>query len=425
MISKLKRRFIGSEEKKRLVSNIFFLGGLQGANYILPLLTIPYLVRVLGPDYFGLLAFATATVAYFIIITDYGFNLSATRQVSIFREDLVKVNQIYSAVLIIKLGLMVFSLMLMSLMVFSFEKFSQNWEVYFITFGMVLGQAIFPVWLFQGMERMKYITYLNIVSKVFFTVCIFIFVHDESDYWVVPLLNSLGFIVVGIWSLILVRYRFHVRFSMQPVRVLKEQLYEGMHVFFSSIAISLYTISIIFILGLFSNNVIVGYFSVAEKIIQAVKGINAPIAQAIYPLMSKKTHFNKQAGLAFIRRVTALVGSVMFILSLMLFVFAESIVILVLGDQYQESILLLRIMAFLPFIIALSNIFGIQTMLNLGYKQDFAKILTVAAVIGVGLSFSLVPSYEGVGAALTLLFTEIFVTIAMYAFLRSKGIKVL
>jgi PST family polysaccharide transporter len=420
MIAKLKHKLTGTEEKKRLTSNIFSLGVLQGANYILPLLTVPYLVRVLGPEYFGLLAFATATIAYFMLITDYGFNLSATRQISIHRDDKDKVNEIYSSVMMIKTALMIISFGLMSLLVFSFEKFSQHWEVYFITFGMVIGQVFFPVWLFQGMERMKYITYLNIGAKAFFTVCIFIFVQEQADYLFVPLLTAMGFIVAGIWSLYLVKKDFNVSFAWQTTATLKFQLIEGWHVFFSSIAISMYTISTTFILGLFTNNTVVGYFAAADKIVQAVKGLYAPVSQAIYPLISKKIHEDKQAGLAFIHKTTWIVGTGMFIVSAILFLMAEPIVNLLLGQQYQQSILLLQIMAFLPFIIALSNIYGIQTMLNLGYKQAFSRILVLAAILGVGLSFALVPLYDGLGTAVTLLIVEVFVTVVMYIYLKVK-----
>lgn len=420
MLKKIKHKLTDTEEKRRLASNILSLGVLQGANYILPLLTVPYLVRVLGPEYFGKLAFATATITYFMLVTDYGFNLSATRQISIHRYNKDKVNEIFSSVMMIKTALMVVSFGLMSLLVFSFEKFSQNWEVYYITFGMVIGQVLFPVWFFQGMERMKYITYLNLGAKAFFTVCIFIFVKEKADYLLVPLLTAMGFIVAGIWSLYLVKKEFNVRFTWQTVATLKHQLAEGWHVFFSSMAISLYTISTTFILGLFTNNTVVGYFAAADKIVQAVKGLYQPVSQAIYPLISKKIHEDKQAGLAFTHRTTWVLGTGMFVISAALFLLAEPIVSLLLGEKYQQSILLLQVMSFLPFIIALSNIYGIQTMLNLGYKQAFSRILVVAAILGVGLSLILVPLYEGFGSALTMLIVEIFVTALMWIYLKKK-----
>ncbi len=419
MLKNLKHKVMDTEEKKRLAVNIVSLGVLQVANYILPLLTIPYLVRILGPEYFGLLAFATATIMYFTMITDYGFNLSATRQISIIRDDKDKVTEIFSAVMMIKTALMVVSFGLMALLVFSFEKFSQHWEVYFVTFGIVIGQVLFPVWLFQGMERMKYITYLNIGSKAFFTVCVFIFVQEQADYLLVPLITSMGFIVAAVCSLYLVKKEFDVSFKWQTSVTLKFQLLEGWHVFFSTMAISLYTISATFILGLFTNNTVVGYFAAADKLVQAVKGLYAPVSQAIYPLIGNKINEDKQTGLVFIKKITRIVGAGMFVVSVMLFVLADPIVNLMLGQQYQQSVLLLQIMAFLPWIIALNNIYGIQTMLNLGYKQAFSYILVAAAILGVGLSLIFVPIYEGLGTAITILLVEIFVTVVMYLYLRN------
>jgi PST family polysaccharide transporter len=165
---------------------------------------------------------------------------------------------------------------------------------------------------------------------------------------------------------------------------------------------------------------VVGYFAAADKIVQVVKGLYAPVSQAIYPLIGKKIHEDRQAGLEFISKVTWVVGTAMFMVSLILLLLAEPIVNLLLGEQYQQSILLLQIMAFLPFIIALSNIYGIQTMLNLGYKQAFSRILVAAAGLGVGFSLVLVPIYESLGSVFNVLFIEIFVTSTMWLYLRKK-----
>mgnify|MGYP000464591323 FL=1 len=145
MINKIKN-MVNSEDKKRLASNFFSLSVLQVFTYVLPLLTLPYLVRVLGVETFGLVAFATAFITFFNILVDYGFNLSATREVSIHRENKDKITEIYSSVLAIKFILIFVSLIILSFIVFTFEKFSSHSILYFITFISVIGQALFPIW---------------------------------------------------------------------------------------------------------------------------------------------------------------------------------------------------------------------------------------------------------------------------------------
>lgn len=424
MLARFKEKF-RDQDKRRLLENFLSLSVLQGANYILPLITLPYLVRVLGPEKFGLIAFAQAFIQYFNILTDYGFNLSATREISIHREDKAKVSEIFSSVMVIKFGLLLVSLIILTIVVFSFKKFRQDWEIYYLTFVMVVGQALFPVWFFQGMERMKYITFLNITAKLIFTVSIFIFVHKVSDYLYVPLLNSLGFLVAGILAVWIVFRNFNIVFDCPTLTQIGHQFKEGWYIFISTVAISLYTISNTFILGLFTNNTIVGYYSAAEKLIKAVQGLLRPVSQAIYPYISKLVSESKKEGVKFIQKITLLIGGVSFVLSLFIFIFANLIVSVILGNQYIESIPVLRILAFLPFIIGLSNIFGIQTMLTFDYKKAFSKILISASILNIALALVLVPFYQHIGISVSVLISEMFVTVSMFLYLQLKGIRIL
>lgn len=424
MLTKLKSKF-QSEEKRRLLSNFVSLSVLQGSNYILPLITFPYLVRVLGPEKFGLLGFAGATVAYFTLLISFGFNLSATRQISIHRENREKISQIYSAIIFIQLSFFLLSLFLLSALVFSFEKFSQDWYVYYIIFASVLGTIMFPVWFYQGMERMKYITYMNLLSKLIYTVFIFLIIHQENDFYKVPLLSSVLAVLTGLVSLWIIRYSFQIKFSLPSVQDLVFQLKEGWHIFISTVAINLYTTSTTFILGLFTNNTIVGYYTAGEKLVKAVQGLTQPISQTIYPYIAKLVHRSKQDGLLFIRKVILFIGAGTFVLSVLLLVFAEGIVDLVLGSNYQHSIIVVQILSFSPFIIGLSNVLGIQTMLNYGMKKEFSKVLIAGSVINLILSFILVPMFQEVGSAVSVLIVELFVTITMFIYLHKKGIRIM
>ena len=414
-----------SETRKRLFSNFLSLSFLQVANYIFPLITLPYLVRVLGPEKFGLIAFAQAFIGYFQILTDYGFNLSATREISIHRDNKEKVSEIFSSVIVIKFFLLLISLLIMSIIVFSFEKFRQDWQIYYLTFGVVLGNVLFPVWFFQGIEKMKYITFLNILTKLIFTVAIFLFVRQASDYLYVPLLNSIGFVVAGVLSLQIVFRGFGVKLYFPKLESLKHQLREGWYIFISTVAISLYTISNTFILGLFTNNTIVGYYSAAEKIIRAVQSLLGPISQTVYPYISKGAVESKEKALNFIRKLVYIIGSGSLFLSLLIFIFATQIVNIILGSQYQQSIVVLRILAFLPFIIGLSNIFGIQTMLNFNFEKAFSNILIFAGIINITLAFIFVPLFKHIGISISVLITEIFITVVMFIYLKLKGVKII
>ena len=399
---------IESNDKKRLLSNFFSLASLQGVNYILPLLTFPYLVRVLGVEYFGLLAFATAIVTYFSIITDYGFNLTATREISVHRENREKVIEIFSAVMSIKIVLMFFSFLLLTLLVFSFEKLSKDWEVYFLTFGIVVGQVLFPVWFFQGMERMKYITYLNIVAKTIFTVVIFVFVEESSDFYLVPLFTSLGFIIVGFWSLWIIIKEFNIGFKIQSFQTLKDYFIDGWDVFVSRIFVSLYTTTNIIILGFLTNNIIVGYYSIAEKIINAVAGLFIPANQTIYPYMAKMYIDNKKNFFEFISKVSYLFLSISIILFIILFFLSTEIITIVVANESSD---IEKIYMILIFTI-ITNPFGplfTQTLIIQKLNSEFRKIVKYTFIFNVLMSPIMIYLYGAMGLACIVVLSQVLV----------------
>jgi len=412
-------------EKKTVFDNFISLSILQGANYIFPLITFPYLVRVLGAEKWGLLAFASATVNYFQIIIDYGFNLSATKEISIHRNNKEILQEIFNTVMVIKIGLAIISFFLLNTLVLNVEKFKQDLILYYLTFGTVLAQIIFPVWFFQGMEQMKYITFLNIVARGLSTIAIFIFIRHKSDYIFVPIINFCALLLISIISLFIVSKIFGIRIKKIRLENIKYQLKEGWYIFTSMVAINLYTTSTPFILGLLTNNTMVGYYSAADKIIQAVKGIIGAFSQSLYPYIVNKVHSIKEKSLGIIRTITKFVALSTGILSCCIFLLSIPIVNLILGKEYSNSIVVLKILSIHPFLIGLSNIFGVQTMLSFNRKKPFQNIVLSAGILNILIALILVPLYKYIGSAISVTITEMFVTLSTLIYLQKTGIRII
>ena len=411
LIGKLSVKF-QSEDKKRLLENFFSLSVLQGANYILPLITLPYLVRVLGPEKFGLIAFAQSFIQYFNILTDYGFNLSATREISIHREDKEKVLEIFSSVMIIKFGLIIISFLILLVLVFTIPKFKNDWPVYFLTFGVVLGNVLFPIWFFQGIEKMKYITILNIVAKGIFTICIFIFVRRMANYLYVPLINSMGFLVAGGLSLRIVSRDFGIKFILPSFEGIKYQLKEGWHIFISTVASTVYMNNNIFLLGLMTNNTYVGYYSAGEKIIRATTRMLQPVSTTLFPFLSREFSKNYKKGLALFFKFLKMIGIPGLLFSVSILLFSKNIVNVILGNQYSNSIVVVRMLSSIPFFGVIGNLFAYHLFINVKLKYMIPRILIAAFAVNLSLNLALIPCFQHIGASIALALTEIFVPLA-------------
>lgn len=411
--------------KKKLIENFFSLSVLQGANYVLTLITLPYLVRVLGVEKFGLVMFAQAFIWHFITVTDFGFNLSATRAVSLARNDQQRLSDIYSSVMLIKLGLTLLCLMIMSAIIFGFQKFSSDWRLYYLTFGIVIGQVLFPLWFFQGIEKMKYQTAINLSAKFIFTLMIFLFVTKPSDYIYVPVLSSMGYISGGIIAVITVLKHFNIRFHIPAGKILKRQFKDGWYIFISQISISLYTTTNTLILGLVTNNTIVGYYTSVEKIMQAIKFAPNPVYQAIYPHCAQLVEKSRGQAGRFIRRIHhytwifALLGWVI------IFASATQIVSLVLGNEYLPAVPIFRIFSFLAVITPLSYLVFNVALLSFKLDKYFSAIYVSGAATNFILLFVLLTIFrlQATGVALANVLAQVIILSLGYVTLNRYKIR--
>lgn len=412
------KKILQNDAYKRLITNILSLFSLQGFTYIIPLITFPYLTRVVGPENFGLIAFATAFIGYFQILSDYGFNLSATREISIYRENEESISKIFNSVMASKFLLLVLSFIIMTFIVFSFDIFRENWLLYFFTFGLILGNFLLPTWLFLGMERIKYISILKIGTLVIYLIMILTFVRQPSDYIYVPLINSIGAIAAGIMGLVLVHKYFNIKFALPSTKDIKLQMEKGWHLFISQIAISLYSTTNTFILGFFAPLAIVGYYAVAQTIMISLQGLITPIGNAIYPYFSKiQSEDHKRAKIE-LKKLLLIIGVISFLLSVILAIFSPLIIKILAGQLYLPSIQILQVLVFILFAVGVNNVLGIQGLVAFGHEKRFFQIVMFAGIFHIILLISLILLLGSIGAAIAVISTEIIIAILEYVVLR-------
>ncbi|HOQ18560.1 MAG TPA: oligosaccharide flippase family protein [Methanothermobacter thermautotrophicus] len=366
---------IRSEEYRVLAENFLSLSTLQVLVYIIPFITLPYLTRVLGVYNYGLVNFAIAFNTYFIIITDYGFNLSAVREISVNREDPHRVSEIFSSVMLIKGILATLSFCILLLVILNIPRFSVNWQVYTFAFGLVIGNVIFPTWFYQGMERMKYITVLNVLTNLIFLAAIFIFIRRPSDYLYVPLLQSMGTLTAGVISQWIIRTRFNVRFHLPPLRTVYETFRDSTQFFLSRVSVSIYTSSNSFFLGLFAGNTAVGYYSAAEKLYTAAQGLYSPLMQVTYPYMAKTRNR------AFHRKVLRYSLILNTILCGGIILFAPTIIGILFGPQYMPSVNVLRLLAVALMVVIPSILLGYPFLAVLGQQRYANGSVIIGSIV--------------------------------------------
>lgn len=348
---KILTKLTNTEDKKRLLENFLSLSGLQVFTYILPLITLPYLVRVLGVEKYGLVMFAQSFINFFNILVDYGFNLSATREIAVNRDDKKIITEIYSSVMTIKILLLLLSFFVLVVIVFSVKKFQPDSVLFLLTFSLVVGQAIYPAWYFQGMEKMKYITIINILSRIVFTIAIFVFVRTETNYIFVPVLNGLGSCIGSAYAFYIIHKKMDQKFQFQKISILIKHFKDSTQFFLSRVAVSLYSSANTFVLGLLTNNTLVGYYSIAEKLYTAIQSLYNPINQTLYPYVAKEKNIKLY------KKIFLTVVSINCIGVFLLFWFGNIIFSLIFTQKIGiETIKIFRI-----FLVA--NLFGVPSVL--------------------------------------------------------------
>jgi polysaccharide transporter, PST family len=393
--------------------------------YVIPMIVLPYLVRVLGMEMYGLMAFAQSFAQYFTVVTDYGFNFSATRSIAQNKDDHGRTSRLFCSVYLIKLALTAAGAIILGLVATFLPRFHSEARFFFAAYIAVAGNALFPTWYFQGIERMRYISVIVGLSRLGGAICLFVFVHSPKDALLAVLIQSGASVVSGVVGASVAIGTFRFQLIWPTVAMIRETLADGWHLFLSSSAMALYTNTNVFLVGVLAGNVDAGYFSAAEKLLRAMQGLILPAVQAAYPHMNSLRVQSRELALRFIRRSLRWIGGVTLIPSLVLFFFAGPITLLCFGKGATGSVPVVRWIAFLPVLSAISNVLGIMTMIPFGLDKQFSRIVIFAGLINIAIGIPLVTGFGAAGAGASILLTELFVASGVFIQLDRHDLHVL
>lgn len=405
--------------------NFAVLMMLQVSTYAAPLLTLPLLTRVLLPSGYGRLAFAMAFINYFIVLTNYGFSLTATPQISINRDDRAARSRIFWETILSQAVITVVGFVVLVVLSFIFERLEQDRALLLLGFGSVIGAMLIPTWYFQGIEDLRVISIIVFTGRALSVPAMFLLVHTRDDIFWAMGVNMLVPLLSGIAIVSYLYVRREMDFVAVPMRDIIKSLKNGWGVFMGTAVFDIYTSSNVVLLALISGDVTAGYFAAGDKLIRAALAMMTPLRSAAYPRISYLMHHAREDAFDFLRKMLAYQGVLLAIVSLTIFLGAPLAVKILYGAQFAPTVYVLRWMAFIPFMSGFSDIFGVQTMLPLGLRSQFSRVLIVSAFLNFGLLTLLAKLYGEQGAAATVLVVETYIAVAMGATLYFQKVPFL
>jgi PST family polysaccharide transporter len=394
ILLKALNKIRNNKDGKALLGNFISLSLLQFIGYFSPLITFPYLARVIGVEGFGKLAFASSVVVYFDTFADFGFNYTAVRDIAKKRDDVEEVSRIFSIVMTAKFLLFLLSVFIFAILIYSIPVFYENRLLFWITFMSIPGRILFPDWLFQAFEKMKYITILNLVSKLLFISLIFVVIKKEEDFIYQPLLVLLGNLVSGIISIYFIRKMFKVKYTFPAMNDVFKSIKEGKDMFISLFLPNLYTNFSVTLLGFYGGSFVTGIFSSGKKFIDLAEQVLGVLSRTFFPFLSRRIDKHDV--------YVKISASISIFFGIVLFLGAELLVKIFYTNEFTESVNVIRIMSIAPFFLFLMNTYGTNYLVIMKKERILRNIILYCSLGGFVLAWIAITNFSYIGVAITI-----------------------
>jgi PST family polysaccharide transporter len=400
-------------QRPRLLHNIAALSMMQMANYLLPLVTLPYVTRTLGVEPWGRVAFVQLVLGYFALFTNWGFALSATRKISASRDSPAQLSEIFSATWVAQWSLAAVVCAVLMLLVAAVPMFRTDHVFYLYGIGVILGGVLCPAWLLNGLERLKEVASIQVTARLAAVPLVFMLIREPADAPRMIAIGAASSVVAGVLTLAWISRNLDLALTIPRGSQVWAELREGGTMFASTVWITLYTTLAPVILGVVAGPGQVGYYALADRARNAGQSLMGPVSTALFPRMSHLFATDPSRARWLFNRSGLVIVALSSVASVALWVGADAIIRILGGEGFQPAATVLKWLAPLPFVISLSNLFGVQVMLPNNDARAVNRILGAAAAVSLLTIVPLVHWKGAEGASINALLVECLVTLAM------------
>ncbi len=397
-----------TSDKKLFLTNFFNYGIFQAAKYVVPLITVPFIIRIIGIEKFGIISLAQGIANYLRVGVDYGWNILGVQYIARAQQDANQRDRIVNGILFQQLLLSAVAFLVLVLLIMFLPKLRTHWGVFVAAFGLVPGNMLMAPWFFVGVQKVKYLNRAFLISRLFYVGLIIALLKPLENMIWVPIFNSLSLFVGGTIVLVQLHSRFGVRFFLPAWGYMKQLFRDGWPMFISYFATNFYRNSQVLILALFVNDYFLGIYSAAEKIIKVIQGTFMPLSQTIYPILAKKYMESRKQALNALQQVTGIMAGLALVVSLGVVIGAPFLIKVIVGQENADGVSLLWIGSGVIFFGVLNYILGVMFLTNFGYKQLFSRAVVVTGGVGIGSCFILSYLFQAYGAMVSFTLAELF-----------------
>lgn len=415
--------------KSSLVQNTFFLFLNKGINAVVPIVLIPLCNNIFGVEQYGSLVYAQASLGLLIVFADYSFSVSAPRDISANANDLTKVSSILSSIYTIKIVLSILGFLVLFLLPIFFSNNSiYNFQLFLLVYLALLLQSFLPFWFFQGMKCNHLITSINFFSKIFFLLLVYFIAFNKKSIIWIPLFEMISYVIALIISVVVLFKNFKVKFFISTLGEIINQFRSGWNIFLIILLYWLINGGGILFVNYYSSDEELGYFSVFSRISYYLFAIFQPIIFAVVPFMSEKFVNGTSEAFIYFKKIFRyfIIGA--FVITVTMLVVSSQLFIQFFNEHFNlnlpKYLKIFYVLIVWIFFLLINNFMAMQLLIASKKDKIFRWYLLSNALLVLICFFILIPIFNGLGAALAMLFGELlfFILIIIYYIKTDKQI---